>query len=393
MNVERLVQKLQDLVDTTQRRQKHVHHVVLGVYHGPTGFQWTGAAGYADSSRQRDMRPDTPFLIASITKMYTAAAVMLLEERGRLSLDDGILKHLPTDRVQALHRHRGRDYTALLTVRHLLGHTSGLADYFLDRPKQGRSAFERLLTEGDREWQLDDVIRYTRDELPALFAPAVFSTGDGMPSGRARAHYSDTNYKLLGAIIEAVAGRPLHEVFGSYFFEPLSLRHSYLFGQQRPGASPELADVFYHDRPIAIDKVLRSHGPEGGIVSTVDETLRFGRAMLTGSLFAKRETLSRMQRWNRIFFPLQYGFGLMRFKLPWLLSPVGFSPELIGHSGSSGSFLYHCPEIDLYIAGTIDQLMLPRLPFQLLIKTAQLFKGALQPNATPTSVAVPRRGR
>ena len=88
-----------------------------------------------------------------------------------------------------------------------------------------------------------------------------------------------------------------------------------------------------------------------------------------------------MRRWNRIFFPLQYGCGLMRFKLPRLLSPFGFSPELVGHSGSSGSFLFYCAEIDLYIAGTLNQMAMPRAPFPLAVKVAQLFR---RPMRTPT---------
>jgi D-alanyl-D-alanine carboxypeptidase len=97
---------------------------------------------------------------------------------------------------------------------------------------------------------------------------------------------------------------------------------------------------------------------------------------MSGELFASPTTLAAMQRWNPIFFPLQYGYGLMRFKLPRLLSPFGFSPELIGHSGSSGSFLYYCPELDLYMAGTINQMALPRVPFPLMLKVARIVERA-----------------
>lgn len=83
-----------------------------------------------------------------------------------------------------------------------------------------------------------------------------------------------------------------------------------------------------------------------------------------------------MQQWNPIFFPLEYGYGLMRFKLPWLLMPFGYSPELIGHSGSSGSFLYYDKAQNLYMAGTINQMTQRNTPFQLMIKAAQLFRKA-----------------
>jgi D-alanyl-D-alanine carboxypeptidase len=376
MDPEQLGDQLQSLVNSTLRRRKHVHNIILGVALGEEGFRWSGAAGVADPPTGSSMQAGTPFLIASITKMYTAAAVMMLQERGLLTLDDRIAEYLPADLIRGLHRYRGHDYTESLTIRHLLGQTSGFPDYFLERPERGRSAFDRLLTEGDRAWDLEDVVRYTREELPARFAPAALEDGGPGKRGRVRALYSDTNYKLLGAILEAVTDKPLHEVFDEMFFAPLELRQTYLYGHPRASASGERAQVFYKERPLALDRLMKSHGPEGGIVSTLDDTLRFGRAFMTGELFAGRGTLEAMQRWNPIFFPLQYGYGLMRFKLPWLLSPFGFSPELIGHSGSSGSFLYHCPELDLYLAGTINQMALPRVPFPLMIKVARLVERA-----------------
>lgn len=376
MGLHQVGDQLQALLDGTLKRQRRIHNIALGVVSDRSGFGWSGVAGIADPTDGRPMQVTTPFLLASVTKMYTAAAVMMLQERGRLAVEDEISKHLPGDHIQGLHQFRGKDYTHSLTLRHLISHTSGLPDYFLDRPKGGKSAFERIVAEGDREWGLEDVIRYTREELPPRFAPAVFDASGRGTRARVRAHYSDTNYKLLGAILESVMEKPLHVIFEEMFFEPLELHETYLYGHPRGATSGEYAKVFYNDRPFALDKVLRTHGAEGGLVSTLRDTTRFGQAFITGKLFARKETLAAMQSWNKIFFPLQYGYGLMRFKLPRLLSPFGFSPELVGHSGSSGSFLYYCPGIDLYMAGTINQMTLPRAPFPLMIKVTQIIERA-----------------
>jgi D-alanyl-D-alanine carboxypeptidase len=373
MNLQQVGDRLQALVARTEKRQKYVYGIALGAVSPRAHFQWLGASGMADPAAGRPMQAETPFLIASITKMYTAAAAMILYERGRLTLDDRIGKHLPGSLVQGLHRYRGRDYTDSLTVRHLISQTSGLPDYFLERPTGGTSVFDRIVAEGDRAWELEDVVRYTREQLPPFFAPVAWGDASAGKRARVRAHYSDTNFKLLGAILESVAGKPLPELFEEMFFEPLRLTQTYLYGHPRSGTSEKPAQVFLRDRPFALDKLMRSHGAEGGMVSTLDDTLRFGRAFMTGELFSRQETLGSMQQWNRIFFPLQYGYGLMRFKLPRLFSPFGFSPELVGHSGSSGSFLYRCAELDLYIAGTINQMALQRAPFPLMIKVAQTF--------------------
>jgi len=370
MNLQDRSRRLQRLVDGTLDTAKGIRNVLLGVSRTDPPFAWSGAAGYANPARHLPMQADTPFFIASITKMYTAAATMMLQERGELHLDDRISDHLPKELIRGLHHYRGKDYTDSLTIRHLLGQTSGLPDYFLDRTSEGKNVLDRLVSEGDREWTLEEVAQLTRNELPAHFPPS--SPEETNAPGRA--HYSDTNYMLLGAIIESVAEKPFHELCRELLFEPLGLDHTYLYGHPRTAASTEPAQMFYRDQPFSIPRFMSSHGPDGGIVSTVADTLRFERAFMSGDLFANKDTLKAMQRWNPIFFQFQYGYGTMRFKLPWLLSPFGYSPELIGHSGASGSFLYHCPELDLYVAGTTNQMTRRNAPFQLMIKVCRLFK-------------------
>ena len=93
---------------------------------------------------------------------------------------------------------------------------------------------------------------------------------------------------------------------------------------------------------------------------------------MQGKLFAGPATLDRMQRWKRIFFPFQYGLGLMRFKLPRILSPLSATPELIGHSGATSSFLFYSPIDRLYIGGTLNQLENQGRPFRLMIKVVKI---------------------
>ena len=73
-------------------------------------------------------------------------------------------------------------------------------------------------------------------------------------------------------------------------------------------------------------------------------------------------------QWNRIFYPLRYGYGLMRFKVPRALSPFRAQPELIGHSGSTGSFCFLAADRGISIAGTINQMDDQSRPFKLMTK-------------------------
>ena len=374
MNQDQLGTQHQALVDKLLTQDKSIRNIVLGVSSGQASFAWSGAAGLAEPAAGRPMQPQTPFLIASVTKMYTAAAIMKLRDRGQIQLDQAISEFFPAGALDGLHHHQGQDYTRALTIRHLISQTSGLPDYFMERPKGGSSVLEQLAAGGDRGWELDDVVKLTRESFPAKFPPA--GSESGADRSRAKAHYSDTNYKLLGAILESVMGQPLPGVFEQLFFAPLGLRQTYLYGQPSPGADGQPAQVFYKNQLLVADRLMRTHGPEGGLVSTVDDTLRFGQAMMRGELFASPDTLTEMQTWRPIFFPFQYGYGLMRFKLPRLMAPFGYTPELIGHSGSSGSFLYHDRQLDLYLAGTINQVARQNAPFRLMIMAAQLFHKA-----------------
>ena len=316
------------------------------------------------------MRVDTPIFVASITKMYTAAATMMLEERKLLALDDPISNYLPAALLAGLHRFRGRDYSDQLRVYHLVSQTSGLPDYFEAAPKGGKCLFDRLVSEGDTAWDLEYVVDIAKNQLAPKFAPE--------PRGQAhsgkKAHYADTNYQLLGAVIEEVTEKPLHQVFEELIIGPLALSATYLYGYGQPRSPSQgaPATIYRGQQPLYLDKAMKSFGPDGGMVSNVEDSLRFLRALVEGEMFSDPTTLERMKNWKRIFFPMQYGLGLMRIKLPRIFSPFSPTPELVGHSGVSGAFLFYNDEAQIYIAGTLNQLENPGRPVRLMLKIMNL---------------------
>ena len=140
-----LNQEMQYLVSGLVENDKSVRNCVLSVMKDDGLFSWSGAAGIASQDGQVPMSKDTPIYIASITKLYTATAIMRLYEKGVLSLDDPMSRYLPEDLIQGIHVYKGKDYSHEITIKELLSHTSGIADYYTEKPKKGKNLFELFL--------------------------------------------------------------------------------------------------------------------------------------------------------------------------------------------------------------------------------------------------------
>lgn len=159
---------LQSLLDGLVRR-KQIAHAVIAVESGDRSLRWIGAAG--DDGHGTPMRLDTPYHVASVTKLYTAAIVLRLHERGKLDVDEPMTTYLPESVTHRLNRLDGVDRTGSITVRQLIDNTSGLASYFEDRPKGGISLAEAIFREGDRAVSTTDVAEIVRNQLKPQFPP------------------------------------------------------------------------------------------------------------------------------------------------------------------------------------------------------------------------------
>ena len=343
-------QKMEYLVSEIVKNDNKIKNCVFSVVKGDGTYSWSGAFGIANQNGQVPMTKDTPIYIASITKLYTAAAIMCLYEKGIISLNAPMAKYLPEALIQDIHVYQGKDYSQEITIEELLSHTSGIADYYSEKPKDGKSLFEMFLEEPERSWTVDETIERVRNDLEPNFLPGT------------DASYSDTNFQLLGKIIEFVTGKSLYLVYEEFFFHPLNLKHTWLAGYSKPQLSLSVspADVFYQDRNI---KNIRSNGSywaDGGIVSTAEEEIIFLKALNEGRIIHE-STLKLMHNWHKLESPFQYGYGTMYFE----------PASLWGHSGSTGSFLFYSEELNLYMAGTINQTESNSTPFRLMMKVMQ----------------------
>ncbi len=330
-----LAQKIQALIDA-ECAKANTHGVLLQVFSGDGRVDFKGSAGA--------VAPDTRFPIASITKMFTAALVMQLSDEGRINLDQTAQAILPDVQLSGLHIVKGVDHGPMLTIRQLLHQTSGLADYY-------ESDLATDLKEGkDHGYDLNDVLRMTK-ALPPQAAPE---------SGKS--YYSDTNYQLLGAVIERATGQTYDEALQSRICEPLGLKQTAVLQGNDIGFP-----VYHKDKRLQVPQILASMTSDGGIISTLDDMLIFLRAFMDGRLF-KPHNAVEMHQWNRLFFPIQYGYGLMRVKLPRWMTLFRATPELIGHSGASGSFAFYAPEPDTYLIGSFNQTDAPRRPIGFMLR-------------------------
>ena len=352
-------QKLQCLLSGLVGKDSSVKNIELAVTTGDGSYSWAGAAGIANQQGHTPMTTQTPNYIASVTKIYIATAIMKLAEEKAFALDDPMAKYLPADLIKGIDVYQGKDYTQAVTIRELVSMTSGIPDYYEEKGTDGKSMFDLFVQHPEKTWTVDELIQRARDALHPHFVPGT------------SVYYSDTNYLLLGKIIEQVTHTQLSSVLENFFFRPLGLQHTWLVGYPRPEVSASVtpADVFYYDQNITNVRASREYWADGGIVTTAGDMITFLKALNEGKLVTK-QSLATMQTWRDGHIPgppgVQYGYGLWYFQLPGPWSVLRNVTPTWGATGSNGSFLYYSENLNLYMAGTINSASSGITPFLLM---------------------------
>lgn len=345
-----------------------VRHVVLGAAAIDGSWEWSNAAGEANPDGT-PIAPDTPWFLASVTKLYIASVVLRLHEQGLIDLDAPIPGYLPDELKTGLHVQDGVDRTALITVTHLLAHATGLPDSLVEHRK-GEQGLVTEIEDGDVNFTFEEAVERILSLTP--HCPPSDLTRD-----RPKLRYSETNYQLLMVIAEQTTGQSMGDLHRELLLEPLGLRHTWFPGDQPsdevdPPATPWLGDWPLRDRPMALRSL-------GDLFSTTHDVLSFGRALFSGRAFADQATGRLMhRRFNRFGFPrsvasiaspawpIEYGLGMMRFAPSRAMAMGRRLPPLLGHTGSTASWLWYSPPLGLLLAGTADQTAKAALPFRAL---------------------------
>ena len=273
------------------------------------------ARGLANLEHNIQLTTDSVFRLGSITKQFTAAAIMILQERKKLSVDDDIHKYIPDFPTEG----------NKVTIENLLTHTSGIANYTEDR-----SIFAKEIQ-----------VPTTIDEMLVRFAqhPMKFKTGEKM-------RYSNTGYVLLGKIIEVVSGKSYAHFIEENIFKKLGMKSSRYGGSQ---IIPNRASG-YNKTPDGFENAkytdITWHHAAGSLLSTVIDINRWFSALRNGELLSKESYQMMIKPFTlNDGSTSKYGYGLINQKI----NKYGIISHTGGISGFATSALY-IPSEDLYVA-------------------------------------------
>lgn len=273
------------------------------------------AHGMANLELNVPMQVDSVLRIGSLTKQFTAAAVLMLEAEGKLQLDDKLTKYFPD---YPTHGHE-------ITLHHLLTHTSGIASYTDIKGYTGNPIRRDLDIE-----ELILVFKY----LPMEFAPGT------------RFQYNNSGYVLLGAIIEQVSGMDYEDFITSRIFEPLQMTRSYYGGPQLiPGRAAGYERTEEGYKNAAYISMTQPHGA-GSLLSTVTDLALWNQALFLGNVINKRalQLMTTPAHLNDDT-PIPYGYGLSIIEVQ--------GREALAHSGGINGFSaysVYIPGEDVFVA-------------------------------------------
>jgi D-alanyl-D-alanine carboxypeptidase len=286
----------------------------------PSGESFTITAGVADPGKGSPVEVDTPWNIGSTTKTFVAVVVLQLAQEGKLDLDATVERYLPD--LPAV---------APITVRQLLQHTGGLNEYL----------------------HTDTVDRDARREWNARELIAVAVARGPVAKPGARFYYSNTDYLVLGEIIERVTSRPWYAEVRSRILKPLGLMHTGYLGEP---SAPSFGAGYVIEDGRFVEASDRWHpslgGAAGGMYSTTGDLMAFTLALFEGELLDAQRT-AEMRTFvagdDYGYVRHAYGLGLEKYTVKNL--------TILGHMGTGsvhGAFIGYDPTSRVAVAVQIN---------------------------------------
>nr|WP_322652186.1 serine hydrolase domain-containing protein [Nostoc sp. CmiVER01] len=271
---------------------------------------WIGASGVSSLSTKTRMKSTDGFSIASMSKTFMAVVVLKLVEQRKIELDQAIATYLPRDISPHIVN------SDKITVRQLLNHTSGVAEY-LDTKEFIQATAKRSRSQ---PWTAREAIKYMYQEQPKANPGEKFI-------------YTDCNYILLELIVENITRGTLAQAIRSQILKPLGLKHT--FTELREPTIGEVA-TGYGDRNKdgkldSYAKVNDGNGlGDGGLVSTAEDLAKFAKALFVKKTLLSPKMMKEMLKFKDNGEGYSYGLGVERFS-----SPLA---KAIGHSGIAYGF-------------------------------------------------------
>lgn len=279
-------QKAKELDNKFKRYRKRgvFNGTVLYGEYGQEVFK--GVYGYADFKKKEELTLESEFQLASVSKMFTAAAIMVLKEQGKLQYEDTLTKFVPEFPYYGI------------TIRQLLNHRSGLSRY---------------MSLADKYWKVDKPIN--NEEVIDLFVKyrpnPYFKPDNGF-------HYCNTNYALLASVVERISGETFDVFMQDEIFKPLGMDHSYVYNLNgdsiiRYQVPVGVSGYRYRGwRPIKVgDYYLNGVMGDKGVYSCVEDMFKFNVALDNGTLVSLATLEEAFQKGSPGYYKRKdnYGFG------------------------------------------------------------------------------------
>lgn len=276
---------------------------------------WLGAAGKADLKSQIDLQSCNLTRVGSTVKTFTAVTIFLLQEEGKLNINDRAADYLSTADIKDI------ENANTATIAQLMQHSSGIYNYIQNLRFQTGSLNDLI-----KVWTPNELLSYARGK------EAYFNPGEDVL-------YSNTNYVLLGMIISNIEGQPFYDVFNEKIFQPLGLS-STLFAATDP--VPDGIIRGYVDLYSNLNVINATYysgwdyfTADGGLISNAYDLNVFLTSLFDGDIISQA-SLAEMMNWkipkdeDSDFFPLAYGLGIFKMETDW--GPAYFhSGDAIGY--------------------------------------------------------------
>lgn len=335
-----------DAYVTNQMNRLGIPGMALGIVQGDRIVHLRGF-GVADKTG-RPVTVQTPFRIGSITKSFTALAIMQLVEAGKIELDAPVQRNLPWFRAA------DEAAAARITVRQLLNQTSG---------------FSTLA--GNAYWGSQDGLEAAVRHLRTVELSQPVGAGF---------QYSNINYSIAGLIVEAASGQPYADYIAKHIFAPLAMRHSFT------ATAPSLADGLAMGHLYSIGRMVADIGveppaylPAGFVSASVEDMSHFAVAQLNGGRYGNAAVLSKngIAQLHHPAIPVGAIYAGLKdtyYGMGWVIGPVNATPA-IWHNGDTGR--YHAMLIMAPDRGTGIVLLANASGLEYLVAVDDIAKGVL----------------
>lgn len=273
------------------------------------------AFGKANLELNVNLTPDYVFQIGSMTKQFTAIAILMLEQQGKLNVSDPVSRYI-------------KDYPNgdHITIHHLLTHTSGIKDF---------TKMKSLSSIAQKEMKPEEMVNFFKSE-PVDFAPGE------------KFDYNNSGYVVLGYIIELVSGTSYEKFIKKNIFDKAGMSHSYYASDRK--VIPQRAYGYHKKEQGFVNKTAISFSvpfSSGSLMSTVDDMLKWQQALNQYILLNSKETQKAFQKYKlNNGEEFTYGYG-------WHLKDISGTPDR-EHGGSIFGFKsmgVYIPGEDIYVVG------------------------------------------